>query len=92
VDDSKSCWTYPNIKTAYNPTKQGIKGLLWKLMGTKLADIASAIFIRQSPDFSGLCRFWELVKILSVGKCSITLYGRIPELSRYIPSPASCRQ
>jgi hypothetical protein len=25
-----------------------------------MADIASAIFIRQSPDFSGLCRFWGL--------------------------------
>ena len=25
--------------------------------------IASAIFIRQSPDFSGLCRFWGLAKI-----------------------------
>jgi hypothetical protein len=24
--------------------------------------IASAIFIRQSPDYSGLCRFWGLVK------------------------------
>jgi Na+/H+-dicarboxylate symporter len=26
------------------------------------AAIASAIFIRQSPDFSGLCRFWFLEK------------------------------
>jgi hypothetical protein len=27
-----------------------------------MADIASAIFIRQSPDFSGLCGFWGLRK------------------------------
>lgn len=35
--------------------------------------IASAIFIRQSPDYSGLCRFWELIKISSVAMCSITI-------------------
>jgi hypothetical protein len=29
-------------------------------MNIKTEDIASAIFIRQSPDFSGLCRFWGL--------------------------------
>jgi hypothetical protein len=32
----------------------------WTSINTKKADIASAIFIRQSPDLSGLCHFWGL--------------------------------
>jgi hypothetical protein len=42
-------------------------------MNIKIKDIASAIFIRQSPDFSGLCRFWGLVKLSLLGECSITI-------------------
>ena len=35
--------------------------------------IASAIFIRQSPDYSGLCRFWGLVPEALPVMCSITI-------------------
>jgi len=35
--------------------------------------IASAIFIRQSPDYSGLCRFWGLATFSPLGMRSITI-------------------